>query len=155
MTHTIAVRSGDTRDHAFVRDLGCRVAASSISSLRPTDVENVVSAFVGLTAFVFTRSHDVLIAHDGAERLGFLLLLRDLPDEVTNTDQAFVAYMAVEPGAQRRGVGRALLVQAEVIARAAGLPHLALMVTEDNAAARALYGAMGFGTERRMLTKAL
>jgi ribosomal protein S18 acetylase RimI-like enzyme len=155
MTQAISVRRGDARDHAFVLDLGRRVAASSISSLRPASLESVEIAFERLTYFVFARTHDILIAHDGAEPLGFLLLLRDVPDEVTNAEQAFVAYMAVEPAAQRGGIGRALLAGAEAIARAVGLPQITLMVTEDNTAARALYTATGFGTERRMLTKPL
>jgi ribosomal protein S18 acetylase RimI-like enzyme len=155
MTEAIAVRRGDARDHSFVLDLGRRVAPTSISALRPVGAESVELAFERLMYFVFGRKHDILIAHDGATPRGFLLLLRDVPDEVTNTEQAFIAYMAVEPEAQRRGIGRALLAGAEAIARALALPHLALMVTEDNTAARALYATMGFATERRMLTKAL
>jgi ribosomal protein S18 acetylase RimI-like enzyme len=155
LQHAVAVRRGNARDHAFVLDLGRRAAASSISSLRPAGVESVEIAFERLMYFVFGREHDILIAHEGTEPLGFLLLLRDVPDEVTNAEQAFVAYMAVEPAAQRRGIGRALLAGAEAIARAVGLPHIVLMVTEDNTAARALYASMGFGTERRMLAKPL
>jgi ribosomal protein S18 acetylase RimI-like enzyme len=87
--------------------------------------------------------------------VGFLVLLYDLPDEVTLTAQAFVAYTAVEPFARGRGVGRALLEAAEAAAREAGLQYVSLMVTEDNDAARALYDRAGFQTERRMMTKRL
>ena len=52
-----------------------------------------------------------------------------------------VINLAVEPAAQRRGLGRALLAALE-----AALPvgDLLLMVEEDNAAARALYAGAGY-----------
>jgi len=151
----IAIRRGTAADRSFVGDLGKRVAATSISAIRPVEIASVESAFDRLTHFVYGRRHELLVAHDGGRRLGFLLLLLDLPDEVTNSDQAFIAYMAVEPGEQGRGVGSALVAGAEDLARAFGLPHLSLMVTEDNAAAQRLYARAGLVTERRMLTKPL
>jgi ribosomal protein S18 acetylase RimI-like enzyme len=151
----IAIRRGTLADRAFVRDLGKRVAATSVSVIRPVPVGAVEDAFDRLTAFVYGRRHEVLVAHDGERRLGFLLLLLDLPDEVTGGDQAFVAYMAVEPAERGRGVGTALVGGAEDLARAFGLPYLSLMVTEDNVAAQQLYARAGLVTERRMLTKPL
>jgi len=151
----IAIRRGNVQDRAFVLDLGKRVAATSISALRPVPLVSVEDAFERLTRFVYGRRHELLIAHDGDRPLGFLLLLLDLPDEVTNAEQAFVAYMAVEPAEQRRGVGSTLVQRAEDLARAFGLPALSLMVTEDNAVAQRLYTRAGLVTERRMLTKPL
>jgi len=151
----IAIRRGTAADRAFVRDLGKRVADTSVSAVRPVPLVAVESAFDRLTQFVYGRSHELLVAHEGERRLGFLLLLLDLPDEVTNGEQAFVAYMAVEPAEQGRGIGAALVAGAEDLARALGLPYLSLMVTEDNAAARRLYARAGLVTERRMLTKPL
>ncbi|HEY0394837.1 MAG TPA: GNAT family N-acetyltransferase [Candidatus Elarobacter sp.] len=116
---------------------------------------DVLDAFDKLVEFVYGRHHDVLIAEQGGERIGFLLLLYDVPDEVTLTEQAFVAYTAVEPFARGRGAGRALLDAAEAFARANGLRYVSLMVTDDNAPARGLYDKAGFVTERRMLTKRL
>jgi GNAT superfamily N-acetyltransferase len=124
----IAIRRGTVADRAFVRDLGKRVAATSISALRPVALVSVEDAFERLTHFVYARRHELVIAHAGERRLGFLLLLLDLPDEVTNGDQAFVAYMAVVPEEQGRGIGAALIAGAEDLARAFGLPYLSLMV---------------------------
>lgn len=155
MTASIAIRRGDHRDRDFVLDLGRRVAATSISAVRPAALAQVQTAYERLVSYVETREHELLVALENDERCGFLIFVRDLPDEVTNTEQGFVAYMAVEPDAQRRGAGAALIAAAEEIARAEGLPFLSLMVTEDNAAARELYLRSGFVTERRMMTKAL
>lgn len=154
MNQAIAIRRGDHRDRAFVLDLGKRVASTSISAIRPTIVPLVESAYERLVAFINLRDHDILIAGD-PEPLGFLIMLRDMTDEVTSGEQAFVAYMAVEAHARRRGIATALLRAAEEVARSYGLPHLSLMVTEDNAGARALYAAAGYLTERRLLTKVL
>jgi len=155
MSDAIAIRRGTVRDRAFVVELGRRVSPTSVSSLRLALPPLVEGAYERLVEYVLAREHDVLVADvDGAAR-GFALLLYDLPDEITLTEQAFIAYMAVEPDWQRRGVGRRLLASIEDLARQRGLPYLSLMVTEDNAPARALYETSGFSTERRMMTKAL
>jgi ribosomal protein S18 acetylase RimI-like enzyme len=155
MTPAVTLRVGDQRDREFVLDLGRRVAATSVSAIRPVPTALVETAFERLVGYIFARQFDLLIAEAGARRCGFLLLLRDMPDEVTLSEQAFVAYMAVEPAEQRRGIGLSLLRGAEDLARADGLAFLSLMVTEDNTAARKLYERFGLATERRMLTKAI
>jgi ribosomal protein S18 acetylase RimI-like enzyme len=142
-------------DRAFVKDLGRRSAMSSVGSLRPASDAKVREAFDRLTAIVESQSHVTLIARRGGERVGFLLLLDDLPDEVTLLQGAFVAYMAVEPSSQRSGVGTALLKAAEDEARRRRLPYIALMVSQENEAARRLYDRGGYRTERRLLCKPL
>lgn len=149
------VRRGEPGDREFVLDLGRRSASSSVSAVRTANQADVVLAFERLIAFVYQREHLALIAELEGRRAGFLLMMYDIPDEVTLTEQAFIAYTAVEPEARRSGVARALLDEAERYARADGLAYLSLMVTEDNAAARALYDGAAFVTERRMMTKPL
>lgn len=58
--------------------------------------------------------------------------------------EAELLTLAVAPPARRRGLGRALLAEAEARAAAAGAAELLLEVAEDNAAARALYAAAGY-----------
>ncbi len=155
MNAALTVRRGGPRDRDFVRELGRRSGGSSVSAVRVARYEDVVLSFDRLIEFVFTRDHDALVAEEHGVQVGFLLLLYDIPDEVTLTEQAFVAYTAVEPFARKRGAARALLAAAEDAARARGLGYVSLMVTEDNRAARALYDGAGYATERRMLTKPL
>lgn len=149
------VRRGQAGDRAFVLDLGRRSASSSVSAVRSADQADVVLAFERLVTFVYEREHLALIAELEGRRAGFLLMMYDIPDEVTLAEQAFIAYTAVEPDARRCGVARALLDEAERCARAAGLGYISLMVTEENAGARALYEGAAFVTERRMMTKPL
>jgi ribosomal protein S18 acetylase RimI-like enzyme len=152
-----AERSGAEadEDRAFVRELGRRCAMSSVASTRPADESDVLAAFDRLVQIVESQSHAVLIARLDGERVGFLLLLDDLPDEVTSSAQAFVAYMAVDPARRGEGVGSALLAAAEHEARRRSLPYMSLMVTEENEPARALYARAGYQTERRLLCKRL
>ena len=128
---------------------------ASVASLRPASETDARTAFDRLCEIVDSQSHATLIARRGGERVGFLLLLDELPDEVTLSPQGFVAYMAVEPRARGTGVGTALLAAAEDKARRRGLPYISLMVTEENEAARRLYRRAGFRTERRLLCKPL
>ncbi len=142
-------------DYAFVRELGRATVMSSVGTLRQTTSTLAIAAFDRLDEIVMAQSHLAFIATEEGCRAGFLLLLDELPDEVTLTAQGFIAYMAVDPARQRSGAGAALLAAAEDEARRRGLPYMALMVTEDNAVARGLYERAGYRTERRLLCKAL
>ena len=155
MNGTIAIRRGTVHDRAFVVDLGRRVSPTSVSSLRVALQPLVEGAYERLVDYVLAREHEILVADVDGVAAGFALLIYDLPDEITLSEQAFIAYMAVEPAWQRRSIGRLLLASIEDHARRRGLPFLSLMVTEDNAAARELYADAGFATERRLMTKAL
>ena len=153
---TVAVRTAHVRgDAAFVKDLGRRTVMSSVATRRLASEREVYAAFEGLLETVEARAHATLIAESEGERVGFVMLIDDLPDEVTLLPQGFIAYMAVEPSCRQQGVGSALLVAAEDEVRRRGLPYMALMVTDENVAARALYERAGYVTERRLMCKAL
>lgn len=151
----IVIREGHSADRPFVEELGKRTMGDSVAQFRYVNDAMLEVSYEGLLDFVFHQSHVLLIAEDSGKRAGFVLMLDTMPDEVTRMPQAFIAYMAVEPSEQRRGIGSRLLAAAEDVARRRGLPYMGLMVTEDNAAARALYERAGFLTERRLLCKPL
>jgi ribosomal protein S18 acetylase RimI-like enzyme len=156
MNAEMTLRRGGLGDRAFVLELGRRTAIDSVSALRPTPLALVEASYERLVEFAFDASYVLLVAEDELDGpLGFCLMLDTLPDEVSGMPQGFVAYMAVDPNARRQGIARALLDAAEAAARERGLPHVALMVTEDNAPARELYAQAGYLTERRLLCKTL
>jgi ribosomal protein S18 acetylase RimI-like enzyme len=153
---TIAVRRATPEDDRFISALGSTCAASSISQVRHVPPNVAGASFKRLLMFCRERPGTVdLIAEVDGERAGFLILLTDVPDDVTNAEQAFVAFMAVAEPVRRSGVGKALLRSAETEAQRLGLPHLSLMVSADNAAARRLYESEGLVEERMLLTKAI
>lgn len=152
---TLTIRDAHVTDWRFIEELGKRTLMDSVSALRRPSRAAVEENFATLLRVVRGRPHRALVAEEQGHPLGFMLMLDSLPDEVTGEDQGFVAYMAVEPEAQGRGIGSALLARAEDEARRLGLPYMALMVTEENASARALYERAGYVVERRLLCKTL
>ena len=151
----ITIRAGTVQDREFIEHLGKRTVMDSVSTLRTVTPESVIENYDRLLEIVEGQSHVSLIAELDGKRVGFLLMLDTLPDEVSGLPQAFVAYMAVERTHRGEGVGAALLAQAELEARKQGLPYISLMVTEENAPARELYERAGYVTERRLLCKIL
>jgi ribosomal protein S18 acetylase RimI-like enzyme len=152
---SVPVRRGAAEDLAFARDLGRRTVMDSVWARRPAIPALVEASFERLLDFVLGQPHALFVATENGADLGFLLLLDEHPDEVTLEREAFVAYMAVEPEARNRGIGRALLDAAEAHARDRGLHYVAMMVTDDNLPARTLYERSGFLLERRLLCKPL
>ena len=148
-------RAAGAADRAFIERCGVESLGSSVSPLRDAPMEALRTNFLRLLDIVHSRSHAILVAVEGELRLGFALVVFDLPDEVTGLAQAFLAYMAVEVGERGHGVGSLLLAACEEEARRHGTPYLGLMVTEGNAAAQRLYERAGYRTERRLLGKKL
>lgn len=64
-------------------------------------------------------------------------------------DEAEILTLAVDEAARRQGIGRRLMEAAAATALAGGAATLFLEVAEDNPAAIALYGKLGFSTVGR------
>lgn len=150
-----AIREGVPGDRAFIAELGKRTVGDSVARLRHYIPAMAEASFEALLDYVQIQEHVCLVAEYEGRPAGFVLMLTAMPDEVTRSPQGFIAYMAVEPSVRRYGIGNQLLAAAEAEARRRGLPYMGLMVTEDNAAARALYERSGYLTERRLLCKPL
>jgi ribosomal protein S18 acetylase RimI-like enzyme len=158
MALELLIRRADDRaseDRAFIEDLGKRTVHSSMAQVREAPEAFLEAGYDRLLSIVFEQSHVALIAERSDVRVGFLVMVDSLPDEVTLSQQGFIAYMAVEPAEQHAGIGAELLKAAEDEARKRGLPYMSLMVTDENIAARALYDRAGYVTERRLLCKPL
>ncbi|MGG7567546.1 GNAT family N-acetyltransferase [Rhodovulum sp. DZ06] len=79
----------------------------------------------------------LLLAHDGPALLGCLYAR---PEE----DALYLGKIAVAPGAQSRGIGRALVEAAAEEARARALPALRLQTRIELTENHAAFAAMGF-----------
>jgi len=150
-----SLRPATLEDRAFIERCGCASLASSSPPFRLAPLPLLAVNFQRLLEVVFAREHLAILLCEGEMPLGFALAILDLPDEVSGLPQAFLAYMAVEEAYRGRGLGARLLAGLEEEARRRGAPYLALMVTEGNAAAEALYERAGYRTERRLLGKPL
>jgi ribosomal protein S18 acetylase RimI-like enzyme len=151
----MTVRNAAPGDRAFMLELGLRTAPTSMSQLRPAPTAVIQANFERLLEMVLGQSHFALVAERAGVPIGFTLVLDAMPDEVSGMPQAFVAYLGVDEASRGLGVGALLMRAAEDEARRRGLPYMALMVTQENAAARSLYKRAGYKTERRLLTKKL
>lgn len=155
-------------NHILHRELGSEPAAGAAPggvSLRVLDVELDAPALHALDAAAFAGqpgyepesldaftaghlgAHDVdprlsLVAERDGRIAGFLLARRREPEHVGHVD-----LLAVEPAAQRQGVGSALLAGAIASFAAAGLTAAELMVSSNNPRALRLYERHGL-TER-------
>ena len=58
--------------------------------------------------------------------------------------RGWINYLAVDPGHQRRGLGRAILAAAEARLRASGCPKINLQVRRSNTQVLAFYRAIGY-----------
>jgi ribosomal protein S18 acetylase RimI-like enzyme len=58
--------------------------------------------------------------------------------------RGWVYYLAVDPGWQRRGLGRRLMAEVERQLRELGCPKINLMVRSDNVGVVAFYQALGY-----------
>jgi ribosomal protein S18 acetylase RimI-like enzyme len=152
---TIEVRNGAPSDREFIAELAKRTVLTSVAPFRRAPEGALERSLSRLLRAVDEQPHVALVAEWDARPAGFILLIDGLPDEMTGTPQGFIAYMAVEPALQRRGIGAALLAAAENEAKRRGLPYMTLMVTEGNLAAQSLYERGGYVTERRLLCKPL
>jgi ribosomal protein S18 acetylase RimI-like enzyme len=88
----------------------------------------------------------VLAAVDGEQILGTVMLQRwpDGGHVVQGPEEAEVRALAVAPGAQGRGVGRALLQAVTDRASGQGVRHLVLCTQPEMLAAQHLYEVAGF-----------
>ncbi|MEW5835878.1 MAG: GNAT family N-acetyltransferase [Lysobacterales bacterium 14-68-21] len=97
----------------------------------------------------------LFVAEDAdAERVGFLHLQKT-QDFFTGRTNCHISDVAVAPGHEGRGVGRALLQHAEEWAREHRCALVTLAVFPGNGKARGLYEAMGYDVDLLRLAKPL
>ena len=91
---------------------------------------------------------EILVAVDGGVIVGSLTLelsWRVNPrDDPLEEHRAHIRMLGVLPDAQGRGIGRALMLDAESRARAAGKTEMTLHTTQHMEAARAMYAGLGY-----------
>ena len=89
----------------------------------------------------------VLVAVEDGRVVGTATLYLDDGSEQWRPGDAMFRFLAVDPAARGRGVGRALFDACLARARAAGKRRMALHTTEWMATARAMYERAGFSRE--------
>jgi len=146
----IVIREYDsTRDGHRIRQ--CVVALQeSERRLEPSlpEGETMADAYLAYLSERCSRSAGrIVVAEDDNTMAGFVAVLtrvsHEEPDE-SRQDYAYVSDLVVLPPYRARGIGRALLEQAEAIARASGVTTLRVDVLARNSIAHDLYRRSGF-----------
>ncbi len=151
-----SVRLARDDDRTFIDVLGAATALETTSSARALTQSDAEQAYARLVRFCRERPGTVtFVAETDGSCAGFLILLTDVPDDILQRPQAFVAYVAVSPQQRGVGVGRALIRAAIAEGQRRGLTHLSLMVSADNPVARRLYESERFEHERILMTRPL
>ncbi len=129
----ISVRRLGEGDEAVV----CDVARSFKNAVIGTELA---------ASILVNPANYLVVAEADREIAGFLLAYRlDRIDRPTG--QLFIYDVAVDPGHQRRGVGKALMGFATAVVESEGLMEAFVFTNRDNAAAVALYQRTGAHAE--------
>jgi ribosomal protein S18 acetylase RimI-like enzyme len=98
----------------------------------------------------------ILVAECESTVVGFASILTRVPFEELDDppgEYAIVTNLVVRDAFRRRGLGAALLAEAERYARAAGATELRIAVLSENRGAAALYRRAGFAPYSEILSK--
>jgi ribosomal protein S18 acetylase RimI-like enzyme len=138
---TVSVRPATAADGAALARIDLATWTPAVSPAPPPDDPATYGFFDERT-----RPEEVLVAESDGRVTGYVKV-RPATALPSHAHVLLVAGLAVDPPAQGRGVGRALVEAAVGEARARGARKLGLRVLGDNAAARRLYERCGFVVE--------
>jgi ribosomal protein S18 acetylase RimI-like enzyme len=144
-----AYRPGDRRQ---VMTLAPRLTAGTAYWRSPADMLPAVLAAVRNAVDAFRApGHAVYVAAAGDDIVG-LVTVRERND-FTGQREAYVEWLAVRAGMERRGIATKLMVTVENWAADRGLSSITLETGAANRPARSLYQGLGYEEEDIRLTK--
>jgi ribosomal protein S18 acetylase RimI-like enzyme len=129
----------------------------AVSSITDADVAPVIALWqrCGLTQpwndpaadIAFARrgpNSDILVGRRADKLVATVLVGHD-------GHRGWIYYVAVDSDAQGSGLGRAIMSAAEDWLRAHGVLKVQLMVRPDNSKVQAIYEALGYGEQKRII----
>ncbi len=91
-----------------------------------------------------SRSNDFLVAEIDGEMVGAILCTND-------GRKGWINRLAVLPSSQREGIASLLVAEAEKRFESRGIPIVACLIHNDNAASRELFEKLGYELDRRVV----
>jgi GNAT superfamily N-acetyltransferase len=155
---TLVLRAATPADReALIEQFqGLNAHEAEITGDRLRDHATAIASFEAAEARVArSRGHALVAEWQGAIAGHCYLTFERHPPYVAERDYAYVAELYVRPEARSRGLGRALLAEAERLARARGLRRLLIGVVVGNDRAQAAYERFGFAPYTTELIKPL
>jgi ribosomal protein S18 acetylase RimI-like enzyme len=136
----LVIRRANAGDVPVLEDIVARAYGVYVERIgrRPGPMDDDYAARVG--------SSDVFVADDGDGRVCGLIVLEVTPDHL------LIANVAVDPGFQGMGIGRALLAHAEEFALENGLDVLRLFTNVKMTENQRLYRRLGYEEDGRRVS---
>lgn len=151
--HSITIRPATPEDTGFILSLAPRFVGFALpKGRRKRETLAGIRADIERALRDAPPSDHFFVAEDGGKRVGFLHL-QVQRDFFSGMRACHVSDLAVAPGHDGHGIGRALLAQAEKWAAANRCKRLTLSVFPGNARARALYERNGFTADLLRMAK--
>jgi ribosomal protein S18 acetylase RimI-like enzyme len=147
MTDEVLIRKAGPAEYA---EAGRVTASAYRALLRPDDDLEDWESYLGRIADVADRARRtlILVAVIGEAIVGSATLELDgrteEDDDPLDPERAHIRMLGVDPAAQGRGAGRALMRACEERARAAGKARITLHTTERMQVAQRMYEALGY-----------
>ena len=148
-TNPLTIRPARHDDEAFLVSLLPRLADFPLPAWRTADEIARGDRQILLDGLHGRIAHAAILVAElspGGERAGYVFATTK-HDYFTLAAHAHVEVLAVEAGAERRGVARALMEAIERWARRRGYTWVTLNVFDRNSRARALYDKLGYQPE--------
>jgi GNAT superfamily N-acetyltransferase len=147
----VAIRPFADADQSFLERAASRLYPGDAAAAR--EPEQFRAYFDRLAAGEVTFDGDLFVAVDDADRPLGLIAVGPDRDYFTGHPRAYVHILVVDDAAEGRGVGRALMRQAEDWAREHGMREVVLDVFAGKAGAIAFYERCGYNVDHLRMAK--
>lgn len=150
------IRRANPDDREWLLPLSARLHDFGPPPWRPREqMDRAVAVDIGSTLESPDPAAAVFVAEGGDGNPEGFVHVRTFPDYFTGEPHGHVSDLVVDPRAEGRGVGRALMAAAEEWSLARGHRLLTLNVFGENHRARALYDRLGYLTDTTRMVKVL
>jgi len=155
----VLIRRAQTRDIDAIIDLATDMVLHSVSPFRSVGAEQVRhyrrEDLQSLRDIIELEHSGLFVAEEQGQLLGHIIVVAHQRDSSTGTAQAWIYDLSVKPGHWGKGIGQALMAEAERFACECGMPAIGLGVTRANHRALQFYEHLGYQEERVQMLKNL
>lgn len=155
----MTVRPATLDDIDAMIDLATEMVLHSVSPFRSVSADEVRryrrDDLQSLRDIHELEHSGLFVAEVEGQMVGHIIVVAHQRDSSTGTAQAWIYDVSVRPGFWGRGIGQALMAEAEAFALRCGMQVIGLGVTMANHRAVEFYDQLGYQQERVQLLKNL
>jgi len=155
----LLIRPATPEDVPAIIELATEMVLHSVSPFRQVSAEQVKTFrrddLDTLGDLLNLEHSGIFVAVEDGNIVGHIIVVAQQRDSSTGTEQAWIYDVSVAAGQWSRGVGRALMDEAERFALERGMRAIGLGVTVANRRAVDFYQRLGYQEERVQMVKNL